>query len=116
VSAVGGLAGCLGFAGGRSPEEQATSYRDELSKYTDVARAKEDGYQMTTPYVRTDEGILGMPFFNRDVPELEPEQPSVKRRLSPNTTGCTSGCSKTTPMGCFRGTTPVWNRRRLSTS
>lgn len=74
---VVGLTGCLGFAGGQSPEEQAMSHRDTLSKYTDVARAKQDGYQMTTPYIRTGQGVLGMPFFNRDVPELDPEQPTV---------------------------------------
>lgn len=72
---VAGLAGCA--IGGSSPEEQAKNQRDVLSKYTDVARALEDGYQMSVPYVRTEQGLLGMPFVNLDVPELEPEEPSV---------------------------------------
>lgn len=75
VGMVTGVTGCLG--GGSSSAEQARSHRDALSKYTDVGRALQDGYQMTTPYVRTDDGMLGLPFVNLDVPELEPEQPSV---------------------------------------
>lgn len=63
--------------GGQSPEEQARSHQESLAKYTDVSTALDDGYTMTTPYVRTDQGVLGLPFVNLQVPELDPEQPPV---------------------------------------
>lgn len=75
AGAVASLAGC-GF-GNSSPTDKAEAKRDELSKYRDVSRAVEDGYQLTTPYVRTDEGVLGLPFVNLDVPELDPDEPQV---------------------------------------
>lgn len=70
-----GLAGCLD--GGSSPEEEAESYRDTLSSYADVARAVEDGYQLSVPYLYTDGGVQGMPLVNFDGPVLEPERPNM---------------------------------------
>lgn len=65
------------MAGGTTPEEKARGHRESLSKYTDVAHALQDGYQMSTPYVRTDEGVLGLQIFNLEVPKLDPEKPPV---------------------------------------
>lgn len=75
VGAIPGLAGC-GFMSS-SPEEQVRAEREHLSTYTDVGTAIQDGYRMTTPYVRSDEGVLGLPFVNLDTPELDPESPQV---------------------------------------
>jgi len=76
-----GLAGCgiggVGGIGDASPAEQARSHRDALSRFEDVARAIEEGYRMSTPYVRSGAGVMGLPFFNFEVPELDPENPAV---------------------------------------
>lgn len=77
TGAVAGLAGCVNVTGSQQPEEQARSHAETLSKYDDVAGAVSDGYQMTTPYVRTDDGVLGVPFVNLDVPKLDPDHPTV---------------------------------------
>lgn len=72
---VSGVAGCFGL-GEPSPEEQARSQKETLSKYTDVKLAQQDGYVMSVPYVRKSDGNLGLPFIKPDAQKLEPEQPN----------------------------------------
>lgn len=70
-----GLAGCT--SGGSSSGDPTEQARDSLSAYTDVGAAIETGYEMTTPYIHTDEGLLGLPFVRLDQSELEPETPQL---------------------------------------
>ncbi|MFB6141198.1 MAG: hypothetical protein ABEJ26_12280 [Halosimplex sp.] len=75
---LGGIslsAGCL--ARGPSPEEQAREAREPLSKYRDVSAALADGYRTAATYVRSDDGVVGTPFVDRSVDELDPERPQV---------------------------------------
>lgn len=65
--------GCLGL--GPSPEERLESYDDELLALGDLESALDAGYETAGRYVRTDEGALGEPFYNRDVTDLSPTQP-----------------------------------------
>lgn len=72
-----GLAGCIDSVTGRSPEEQVHRHEDALARFTDVATAVDEGYRTDGNYVRTDAGVLGVPFVNPDVRELKPEQPQA---------------------------------------
>lgn len=67
--------GCLGRE--RDPEEQLDDAADELSSYSDVSTALEDGYEMSFPYVSDDNGVLGMPFINHGVDELDADVPNI---------------------------------------
>lgn len=69
-----GLAGCLlGDSGAAHGIEQ---YRADFAKYEDVAAAAADGFEMTTPYVRTGDGALGLTFVKYGVGELSPGEPN----------------------------------------
>ena len=75
VALAAGLGGCV--TGGPSSDDPAGRIRDALSGYRNVGDAIAAGYEMSTPYVRADDGVLGLPFINSGVEELAPETPKV---------------------------------------
>lgn len=72
-----GLTGCLDALGPSSPGEQLRQHEDSLERFSDVATAIDEGYRTGGQYVRTDDGVLGVPFVNTEVRELDPEQPQA---------------------------------------
>jgi len=79
LAASAGAAGCLGVGSlfGPSPEEQVENHESALERFTDVSAALTEGYRTTGTYVRTDEGVLGEPFVNVEIDELDPERPQA---------------------------------------
>lgn len=69
------LSGCL--SSGPSPEEEAKSHREELERFRDVSTALESGYRSAATYVRDDDGVIGEPFVDPTITELDPERPQV---------------------------------------
>lgn len=72
-----GVAGCVSSLRRRSPEEQVREHEETLEQFSDVETAIEEGYRTSGSYVRTDAGVLGIPFINPNVRELGPEKPQA---------------------------------------
>jgi len=77
VAVSAGLTGCLDALSPPSPAEQLREHEESLARFSDVVTAIDEGYQTAGTYVRTDDGVLGIPFVNTDVRELDPEQPQA---------------------------------------
>ena len=76
LAVAAGLAGCLGSLG-PSAEKQVYSHEEKLSRFRDVGTAIDEGYRTTATYVQSEEGVLGIPFINRNVEKLQPTKPQV---------------------------------------
>lgn len=71
------LAGCVSSITRPSSAEQLRAHESELDRLKDVTTAVDKGYRTIGQYVATDEGVLGIPFVNPTVTELDPEKPQA---------------------------------------
>ncbi|MFB6296066.1 MAG: hypothetical protein ABEH66_04400 [Halobacteriales archaeon] len=79
LAASAGAAGCLGVGSllAPSPEKQVENHASALEPLADVSTAIAKGYRTAGTYVRTDAGVVGEPFVNLEVEELNPEKPQA---------------------------------------
>ncbi|MFB6087838.1 MAG: hypothetical protein ABEJ85_04895 [Haloarculaceae archaeon] len=78
LAASAGLAGCLTSAGGGSnAAKRLRKHRESLSRFRDVTTAIDEGYRTAAQYVRTDDGVLGIPLVKPSIGKLDPERPQI---------------------------------------
>jgi len=77
LAASAGAVGCLDAVSPRSPTERVRRHEDALARLGDVATAIDEEYRTAGTYVQTDEGVLGIPFVNADVEDLDPVRPQA---------------------------------------
>lgn len=69
------VTGCL--SSGPDPEEEARRHRESLERFRDVSTALDAGYRSAAEYVRGPDGVIGTPFVDPSIAELDPEWPQV---------------------------------------